>query len=54
MSRKEGALGNLERIEKWKQCKRRKKKHFIEKIEIIQISFQFGARMKRKERLPYA
>ena len=53
----EGALGklvNLPWMKKWKQCKIRKNKHVIENIETIQISFQFGARMKSKERLPYA
>ena len=54
MLRKEGAVGNLPRMEKWQQCKRMKNKYVIEKIETIQISFQFGARMKRKETLPYA
>ena len=33
---------------------KKEKKHVIEKIETIQISFQFGAMMKRKEILPYA
>ena len=49
LSRKEGALENFPRMGKWKQCKRRKEKHAIENIETIQITFQFGARMKRKE-----